>query len=77
MCYEFLVSSRLSKGCCILSKAFLASNEIIMKFFFLEFVYIVYYFDGFSYIELSLLLRNEAYLIVMDVGFDVLLDLVC
>ena len=35
-------------GCCILSLAFSASNEMI---FFFEFVFIVDYMDGFSYTE--------------------------
>jgi hypothetical protein len=65
------------KGCCILSKAFLASNEMIMwVFFFLsfEFVYIVDYVDGFPYIEPSLHPWDEAYLIMVNDGFDVFLD---
>ena len=45
--------------------------------FFLEFVYILYYFDGFSYTEPSLYTWDEAYLIVVNHGFDVFLDLVC
>ena len=42
-----------------------------------EFVYIVDYVDGFPYIESSLHPLNEAYLIMMDDGFDVFLDSVC
>jgi len=42
-----------------------------------EFVYIVDYIDGFSYIKPSLHPWDEAYLIMMDDCFDVLLDSVC
>jgi hypothetical protein len=35
------------------------------------------YIDGFPYIEPSLHLWNEAYLIVVNGGFDVFLDSVC
>jgi len=45
-----------------------------MWFFPSEFVYIVDYVDGFPYIELSLNSWVEAYLIMMDDPFDVLLD---
>lgn len=45
--------------------------------FFIEFVYIVYYVHGFSYFEPSLHSCNEAYLIVVNDGFDVFLDSVC
>jgi len=40
-------------------------------------VLLVNYFDGFPYIELSLHLWDEAYLIIMDDHFDVFLDSVC
>ena len=42
--------------------------------FFFEFVYIVDYIDGFPYIKPSLHPWDEAYLIMMDDHFDVLLD---
>jgi hypothetical protein len=42
--------------------------------FFFEFVYILDYIDGFPYIELSLNPWDEAYLIMVDDCFDVLLD---
>jgi hypothetical protein len=42
-------------------------------FFPFEFVYIVNYIGGFLYIEPSLHPSDEAYLIVMDDHFDVLL----
>jgi hypothetical protein len=42
-----------------------------------EFVYIVYYVDGFSYIEPSLHLWDEAYWIMVNDGFDVFLSLAC
>jgi len=45
--------------------------------FFLEFVYIVYYVDGFSHIEPSLHPWGEANLIVLNNGFDVFLYSVC
>ena len=45
--------------------------------FFFEFVYIVDYVDGFSYIEPSLYPWDKAYLIMVDNYFDVFLDLVC
>jgi hypothetical protein len=47
---------------------------MIMWVFFLEFVYVVEYFDGFSYIEPSLHSWDEAYLIVVDDHFDAFLD---
>ena len=65
------------KGCWIISNAFSASNEMIMRFFFFESVYIVDYFDGFSYIEPSLHPWDEDYFIMMDDHFDVFLDSVC
>jgi hypothetical protein len=45
--------------------------------FVFEFVYILDYIDGFPYIEPSLHLWNEAYLVMMDDIFDVFLDLEC
>jgi hypothetical protein len=45
--------------------------------FVFGFVYIVDYIDGFPYIEPSLHPWDEAYLIMMDHCFDVLLDSVC
>jgi hypothetical protein len=65
------------KGYWILSNAFSASNDMIMWFSFFEFVYIVDYIDGICYIEPSLHSWDEAYLIIMDVRFDVFLDSVC
>ena len=38
--------------------------------FFLEFVHIVYYADGFSYIELSLHPWDQAYLILVNADKD-------
>jgi hypothetical protein len=46
-------------------------------FFFFEFVYMVDYINEFSYIKLTLHLWDEAYLIVVNDGLDVFLDLVC
>ena len=45
--------------------------------FVFEFVYIVDYVDEFPYIEPSLHLWDEAYLIVVNDHFDVFLDSVC
>jgi hypothetical protein len=45
--------------------------------FVVEFVYIVDFVDGFLYIKPSLHPWDEAYLIMMDDRFDVLLDSVC
>jgi hypothetical protein len=44
-----------------------------MNFFF-DIAYIADYIDGYSYIVSSLLPWNEAYLIEMNDGFDVLMD---
>ena len=45
--------------------------------FFFEFVYLVVYVNGFSYIKPTLHPWDEAYLIVVNDGFDVFLDSVC
>jgi hypothetical protein len=45
--------------------------------FFFQFVYIVDYIDGFSFIEPSWLPWHEAYLIMMNDVFGVYLDLAC
>jgi hypothetical protein len=50
---------------------------MIMWFFSFEFVYIVDYINGFSYIKPTLHPWNEAYLIMVNYGFDVFLNLVC
>ena len=42
--------------------------------FFFEFVYIVDYVNGFSYIEPTLHPWDEAYLIMLNDGFDMFLD---
>ena len=42
--------------------------------FVFEFVYIMDYIDGFSYIKPSLHPWNETYLVMMDNHFDVFLD---
>ena len=47
-----------------------------MGFFFFEFVYVVDFIDGFPYIEPSLNLWDEAYLIIVNDHFDVFLNLV-
>jgi hypothetical protein len=45
--------------------------------FFFEIFYIVNYVNGFSHIKPALHLWDEAYLIVVDDGLDMFLDLVC
>jgi hypothetical protein len=62
------------KECWIFSNPFSVSNEMMMCFFYFEFVYIVDYIDGFPYVELSMHAWDEAYLIMMDDLFDVFLD---
>ena len=62
------------KGCWILSNAVSASKEMIMWFFFFEFVYMVDYIDGFTYIKPSQNPWDESYLVMMDDRFDVFLD---
>jgi hypothetical protein len=65
------------KGSWTLWNTFSACNEMIMWFFFFEFVYVMNYIDGFLFVEPSLHPWDEAYLIMMDDGFDVFLDSVC
>ena len=48
-----------------------------MIFFFFELVHIVDYINGFSYIKPTLHPWDEAYLIVVNDGFDRFLDSVC
>ena len=62
----------IMKGCWILSKAFLASSEIIMWVFFSQSVYMVDYIDGFSYVEPSL-----HHLIMVDYFSDMILYSIC
>jgi hypothetical protein len=45
--------------------------------FVFELVYIVDYVDGYAYIKPSLHPWNEAYLLIMDDHFNVLLDSIC
>ena len=47
-----------------------------MWVFSLEFVYVEDHIHGFSYIETNLNLWDESYLIMVNDGFDVFLDLV-
>jgi hypothetical protein len=61
------------KECWILSNAFSALRDDHVVFVF-EFVYKVDYIDGFPYIKPSLLPWDEAYLIMMNVRFDVFFD---
>jgi hypothetical protein len=64
-------------GCWILSNAFSASNENDHVVFVTEFAYIVDYIDGYLYIKPSLHPWNEAYLVMIDDCFHVVLDSVC
>jgi hypothetical protein len=57
-----------------LSNSFSALNEIIMWFFFFEFVYVVDCTDEFPYIEPSLHPWDEAYLTMLNDHFDMFLD---
>ena len=52
----------MMKECCILSKAFSTSNEMIMWGFFFQFFYMVDYIGRFLYVEPSLDLWDEIYL---------------
>ena len=72
-CILVLSKTFIIKGCWNLSKTFSASNEMIMCSFFFQFVYI----DGYSYVELSLHLWDEANLIMVNNVSDELLDWVC
>ena len=60
----------------MLSKAFYASMEIIM-WFLSGSVYVVDYIYRLVYVEPALHTWDEAYLIMMDKFFDVLLQSVC
>ena len=61
-------------GCWILSNAFSASNEMIMRLFFFVFAHKEDYVGGFLYIESSLHPWDEAYLIMLDDCVVVFLD---
>ena len=62
------------KGCCILWMLFQHLMKWSCAVLFFEFVYVVDYVDGFPYIEPSLNLWNETYLIMMNDNFDVSLE---
>ena len=47
-------------------KAFSACNEIIMCFFFFQFVNMMDFIDRYSYVKLFLDFWDEIYLIIMD-----------
>ena len=64
-CIPDLSKTFTMKGCWILSKAFSASNEMIMLFFF-QFVYMVDYIDRFSCVEPILHLWDETYLVMVN-----------
>ena len=62
-----ILSSVFKKnGCCILSKAFSASIEIIMWFFYSLLIDMVDYVDGFPNIELSLHSWYKSQLVLMN-----------
>jgi hypothetical protein len=65
------------KGYCVFQMPFLHLRRCSCDFFLFEFVYIVDYFNGFSYIKPTLYPWDEASFIVMNDGFDEFLDLVC
>jgi hypothetical protein len=68
----------IMKGCWILSNTFQHPVRWFSGFFFsFQFVYMVDYVDGLSYIEPLLHSWGKAYLIMVDCVFDVFLDLVC
>jgi hypothetical protein len=55
--------------------AFSESNDHVISFF--QFAFMVYYVDGFSYIEPSLHPWDETYLIMINDVFGMFLNLVC
>ena len=61
----------------ILSKAFSASSEMIMWFYFSQSVYMVDFIDGFSYVKPPLNHWDEVYLIMVDDFSDMILYLIC
>ena len=63
-------------GCWILSKAFSASIEIIIRFLS-SFVNMMYHMDQFAYIEESLYPWNKCNLLMVYEFLDVLLNSVC
>ena len=63
--------------CLILSKAFSASIEIIVRLLIFQFVNVVYYIDGFADIEESLHPWDKAHLVMVYDLFNVLLDSDC
>jgi hypothetical protein len=65
------------KGYCILSNALLHLKRWSYDLFSFVFFNIVNYINGVTYIEPTLQPWDEAYLIVMNNGFDVFLDSVC
>jgi hypothetical protein len=64
------------KGWWIFVIVFSSSSEMDMRLFFFQFIYMVDYISCFLYIETSLNLWDEAYLIIVDDIFDVFLSLV-
>ena len=57
-----------------MSKAISASNKMTMWVFFLNFVYVVDYIDGFAYIVPSLHPWDKAYLMMVNYCFDAFFD---
>ncbi|ERE66220.1 hypothetical protein H671_8g19596 [Cricetulus griseus] len=58
------------------NQVFIDSKFLLYRSFTFLFVYIVYYIDGFSYVEPSLHPWDETYLIIVDDFSDVFLDLI-
>ena len=77
MCILDLSKTFIMKQCLNLSKSFSAYNEIIMFLFFFHFVYMMVCNDRFLYVEPSLQIWDEAYLVLLDAFSDVFLDLFC
>ena len=74
LCVPDISKTFILKGCWILSEAFSASDEMIMWFLFFQFVYMVNNIDRFPYVESSLQLWDEDYLIMLDDLCDVFMD---
>jgi hypothetical protein len=69
-CILDLSKTFIMKRCWNLSNASLTSSEMVICFFFFQFVYMVVYVDRFSYIEPPLHPCDVAYLSMVDDVFD-------
>ena len=72
-CIPALSKTCIMKGCCILSKAFLSSNEMIVWFLFFS-LFILWITSTDFHVEPSLHLWDEADLIMVDDSSDMYLD---